>query len=106
MININKLSYKRICLLQGPMGPFFYKLAKYLKSRNNQVYKINFNDRNSKHQAWIISYEWKYAFTYKINEWRSHEHALCMQLIKFIKGCKRTNGSSRISSYLKEALRN
>ncbi len=66
MININKLSYKRICLLQGPMGPFFYKLAKYLKSRNNQVYKINFNGGD-----WLFYPNHSINFLSSIKEWPS-----------------------------------
>jgi len=34
---------KRILLLQGPVGPFFYRLSKDLKKLGSQVYKVNFN---------------------------------------------------------------
>ncbi|WP_454784591.1 capsule biosynthesis protein [Legionella sp. WA2024007413] len=34
---------KNILLLQGPVGPFFARLAKDLKAQGAQVYKINFN---------------------------------------------------------------
>ena len=34
---------KNILLLQGPIGPFFYRFAKKLKKERATVYKINFN---------------------------------------------------------------
>lgn len=45
---LNKIADKlkdkqRILLLQGPMSPFFWQLAKQLKKQNKQVFKINFN---------------------------------------------------------------
>ncbi|MFC6052332.1 hypothetical protein A6M14_08295 [Acinetobacter sp. Ac_877] len=36
------LSHK-VLLLQGPMGDFFYRLSKWLNSKNIECYKINFN---------------------------------------------------------------
>lgn len=42
--NIEKLAaYRRILLLQGPLGNFFQQLAQWLKSGGSQVYKINFS---------------------------------------------------------------
>jgi capsular polysaccharide export protein len=37
------LEHRRILLLQGPMGPFFARLAAYLRGRGHDVLKINFN---------------------------------------------------------------
>ncbi len=34
---------KKILLLQGPVGSFFYNLSKDLRTHGNQVFKINFN---------------------------------------------------------------
>lgn len=34
---------KRVLLLQGPMGDFFYRFAKWLNSKKIECYKINFN---------------------------------------------------------------
>jgi capsular polysaccharide export protein len=34
---------KRVLLLQGPVGPFFWRLAKQLKSAGAVVHKVNFN---------------------------------------------------------------
>lgn len=36
-------AYDHILLLQGPVGPFFDRLARYLNSLGKTVYKINFN---------------------------------------------------------------
>lgn len=36
-------SYKNALLLQGPVGPFFSKLAHFLRNRGTQTHKINFN---------------------------------------------------------------
>lgn len=34
---------KKVLLLQGPIGPFFYRFAKLLKKHGAKVHKINFN---------------------------------------------------------------
>lgn len=39
---IQQFQNRKILLLQGPVGPFFYRFAKLL-SLKNQIYKINFN---------------------------------------------------------------
>jgi len=36
-------SYQNILLLQGPVGSFFYRLAKHLKASGSVVTKVNFN---------------------------------------------------------------
>jgi len=36
-------AYKSALLLQGPVGPFFFKLARFLKQRGSKTHKINFN---------------------------------------------------------------
>lgn len=40
---LDKYKYKKVLMLQGPIGPFFNRLAKDLKSVGAEVYKINFN---------------------------------------------------------------
>jgi capsular polysaccharide export protein len=40
---INLPVYQNALLLQGPVGPFFYKLAQFLKQRGTNTHKINFN---------------------------------------------------------------
>ncbi|RZS33032.1 capsular polysaccharide export protein [Corticibacter populi] len=37
------MRHKRVLLLQGPMGPFFSKLAQFLKRQDVEVGKVNFN---------------------------------------------------------------
>lgn len=37
------LSCHRTLLLQGPMGPFFTRLADTLRQQGQQVWKVNFN---------------------------------------------------------------
>lgn len=37
------LKHRRVLLLQGPMGPFFSRLARFLGRSGAQVYKVNFN---------------------------------------------------------------
>jgi capsular polysaccharide export protein len=37
------LKYRRVLLLQGPMGPFFARLAGFLEQHGQAVYKVNFN---------------------------------------------------------------
>lgn len=39
----SSFSNKNVLFLQGPVGPFFRRLAKDLQTRDNKVYKINFN---------------------------------------------------------------
>jgi len=34
---------RRVLLLQGPIGPFFHRLAKYLEGRGATVFKVNLN---------------------------------------------------------------
>lgn len=41
--NLLKYQGKRVLLLQGPIGPFFYRLSKDLKYVASKVFKINFN---------------------------------------------------------------
>lgn len=40
---LNNFKNKNILLLQGPIGPFFYKFSKDLKAAGATVFKINFN---------------------------------------------------------------
>ncbi|MEA9603797.1 capsular biosynthesis protein [Polynucleobacter sp. JS-JIR-II-c23] len=39
----NLPAYENVLLLQGPVGPFFSKLARFLKQRGSKTHKINFN---------------------------------------------------------------
>ncbi len=42
-LGLEQFSGKRILLLQGPVGPFFWRLAKDLRQAGADVYKVNFN---------------------------------------------------------------
>ena len=44
---------KKVLLLQGPIGPFFYRFAKKLKQAGASVHKINFNGGDFMHQLII-----------------------------------------------------
>ena len=41
--SLNQFKGKRILLLQGPVGPFFWRFAKDLEQAGAQVFKVNFN---------------------------------------------------------------
>lgn len=43
MTNKSGFASKRVLLLQGPVGPFFWNLAKDLRSVGATVFKFNFN---------------------------------------------------------------
>lgn len=69
------LSYfknKNVLLLQGPVGPFFWRLSKDLKAHGANVHKVNFNLGD-----WLF-YPFK-AFFYKgdIQSWPNYFHQLC-----------------------------
>ncbi|HEY0720129.1 MAG TPA: capsular biosynthesis protein [Gammaproteobacteria bacterium] len=42
-LGLEQFNDKRILLLQGPVGPFFRRLAKDLRQAGGEVYKVNFN---------------------------------------------------------------
>ena len=52
--------YQNVLLLQGPVGPFFYKLAQFLKQRGTNVHKINFNPGDE----WFYSAKESHTFLY------------------------------------------
>ena len=65
MINIKtSFSGKRILLLQGPIGPFFRRLALYLESANAKIYKVNFNGGD-----WLFYPTNSINFRYSLKEW-------------------------------------
>ena len=59
------LEHRRTLLLQGPMGPFFGKLARYLTEHGQEVFKINFNGGDE------IFYRESNAFAFdgRLQEW-------------------------------------
>lgn len=61
---LNLFRDKRILLLQGPMGPFFRRLAYDLKRAGATVYKINFNGGD-----WIFYPRDAFNFRKSLDEW-------------------------------------
>ena len=55
---------KRILLLQGPMGPFFSRLARDLRHAGAKVYKVNFNGGD-----WLFSPSGSISFRGRPEEW-------------------------------------
>ena len=58
--------YENVLLLQGPVGPFFQKLANYWHERGAQVHKINFNPGDdyfyAPTQAKTVQYRHRFEF--------------------------------------------
>lgn len=55
---------KRVLLLQGPVGPFFWRLSRDLRWAGAQVCKVNFNGGD-----WLFYPAGAVAFRGKMNEW-------------------------------------
>jgi capsule polysaccharide modification protein KpsS len=70
------LAGKHVLLLQGPMGPFFRRLARELQSRGTRVTKINFNAGDA------LFYAGKDAIAYRGNfeQWPGYVEKLMIEL--------------------------
>jgi capsular polysaccharide export protein len=55
---------KRVLMLQGPVGPFFKRMARALEQVGAQVWKIDFNGGD-----WLFSTRNSIAFRGRIEEW-------------------------------------
>ena len=58
----------KVLLLQGPMGDFFYRLSKWLNSKNIECYKINFNGGDRffyKSETNVYDYKGEYLCTFR-----------------------------------------
>lgn len=64
MKNKSGFASKRVLLLQGPVGPFFWNLAKDLRSVGATVFKFNFNAGD-----WLFYPRGSYAFRGDISQW-------------------------------------
>lgn len=64
MDNKSGFSSKRVLLLQGPVGPFFWNLAKDLRSVGATVFKFNFNAGD-----WVFYPSAAQAFRGNIEQW-------------------------------------
>lgn len=67
-MSIPSFAGKRVLLLQGPVGPFFWNLAKDLRSKDAQVFKYNFNAGD-----WLFYPKGAQAFKGTLAQW---PHAL------------------------------
>lgn len=63
------LKYDNYLLLQGPKGFFFYRLAKFLRSKGKKVYKINFNGGDMFTYPYIRN---TYNYRKRIEEFREY----------------------------------
>jgi capsular polysaccharide export protein len=81
MINqgFTALRGKRVLLLQGPVGPFFARLAKDMRGAGAQVFKVNFNGGD-----WAFSPSRDFArvfnFTGHLDGWSTYLDALVKRL--------------------------
>lgn len=66
---------KRVLLLQGPIGPFFSRLAQDLTCAGAKVFKVNFNGGD-----WLFYPGGAFNFRGKIEEWPGYFEALLDQL--------------------------
>lgn len=66
---------KRILLLQGPVGPFFYRFAQDLSAAGAHVFKVNFNGGD-----WLFYRHGAIAFQSNINEWPEFFREIVNQL--------------------------
>lgn len=71
---IFKFSGKNVLLLQGPVGPFFYRLAQDLKSVGAQVTKVNFNGGD-----WLFYPTNCLHFRQSVEEWQGYLENLLVE---------------------------
>lgn len=63
-MNVPSFSGKRVLLLQGPVGPFFWNLAKDLRRKGAEVFKFNFNAGD-----WVFYPRGACAFKGHLEDW-------------------------------------
>lgn len=66
---------KRVLLLQGPVGPFFQRLAKDLAKEGAQVVKVNFNGGD-----WLFSPQDSFNYRGRMEDWPAHLEAMIVGL--------------------------
>lgn len=66
---------ERVLLLQGPVGPFFYRLAQDLTLAGAQVFKVNFNGGD-----WLFYSEGAFNYRGRMEDWPKYFEALLDQL--------------------------
>ena len=70
------LSQQRCLLLQGPMGPFFERLAETLRAHGQQVWKVNFNGGDDRYYRGPN----RIAFTGSLAQWPARFRELLSSL--------------------------
>jgi len=63
-------AYRRVLFLQGPIGPFFWRLASFLKARGTEVVKINLNSGDAFFFPSWASSGAVYEFRASATKWR------------------------------------
>ena len=70
------LCQRRTLMLQGPMGPFFERLAGTLRAHGQQVWKVNFNAGDE----WFFRDEQAIAFREPMDQWTTRLGGLLREL--------------------------
>ncbi|OGS99275.1 MAG: capsular biosynthesis protein [Gallionellales bacterium RIFCSPLOWO2_12_FULL_59_22] len=73
--SLNQFRGKRILLLQGPVGPFFWRFAKDLEQAGAQVFKVNFNGGD-----WLFYPSNAFSFCGGMEEWSAYLEVLLDRL--------------------------
>lgn len=64
--------YRRALLLQGPVGPFFYRLGQFLKQGGSEVFKVNFNGGDALYYPGNARKDGVFSFRGKPADWRRY----------------------------------
>lgn len=67
--------YRRVLLLQGPVGPFFRRVANLLQQRGTQVTKVNFNSGDD----WFYPTGDIIRFTKPLDQWEAYLERLIIE---------------------------
>lgn len=72
---VNNYRGKRVLLLQGPVGPFFRRLARDLTQAGAQLFKVNFNGGD-----WLFYPSRAFSFRGSLEQWPDYFELLLDQL--------------------------
>src|SRR5512135_2946431 len=85
---------KRVLMLQGPVGPFFSRLARDLESMGARVSKVNFNGGD-----WLFSPKGPVNFRGRIEDWPDFFErlldALSIDVVFLFGDCRRIHTIAR-----------
>lgn len=77
---LHRFAGKRVLLLQGPVGPFFARLAEALRARGATVYKVNFNGGD-----WVFYPRQSFHYRGTLTDWPSElEHLVATLRIQAV----------------------